>query len=573
MGGVVTVARSDVPGPPVRVDELDDAAARLRSRAGVVGPAAEEVVSEWRALPGPYDTADAVDLVERMTSLGAGGSQTSEAFSWVGEVLSELAEALRLCEKRRSVVVDEHALTDRAVASPRADFDVAVARVHSDIDGALDAACRDLAALAAPPPLRLAAGVGAGPLIGPRITWSMRSEQAAADAVLAPLVEAARGGAGRVRKVLVDHPEWAERISGRRVAPSAVRDWWVALPPGTAAALIEGAPAVIGALGGVPPLARVAANSVVARERIPAVEREIARFEAVMSEGAMATLQAERRSALDRLRAERSYLDRVVAGDVQLVLYQPDENRIVEMIGTPGPGTRRVLTYVPGTFTSVDGFYRGEVQELPQWLVRQDQGTLAFVWKGTEFPGDDERTGIVNQMAGINEANDQNRAGPAGEALARFVSEMRSDPRIAASRHIAGGYSWGLVPVTSSEVAGVRYDSVHSFAGAWVPVGWKANGATEYYHWSYTDFLSIAQDLGWVGDGRNPDVMPGFERHIFERPGDYEVPLGGDLAPFLGPNGPSVRISLSPLGNHQLITESSEDNAPVLNRLSKEMSK
>lgn len=550
----------DVPELPVRSDGMEHAAHELRGRAAAVPPAAEEAVAGWNDLRARYDAPEAPELVESMTLVVEGGNQTSEAFSRIGAVLGELADALRLLEKRRSAVFEEAAAGGSDIATGRAHIDLSIARLRSDIAAVLDDACRDLSGVAAPPPMSLASGGSVAPLVGPRITWQMRTEQAVLEIVLAPLIEAARGGAGRVRTMLATHPEFVERIRQRPPAPDAVRDWWNALPTGAKTALTHGAPAVVGALGGVPPLARVAANRVVARDRIAFVDRDIAQLESLLKEGAMATLRAERQTMLDRLAAERSYLDRVVAGDVQLVLYQPEANRIAEMIGTPGPGTQRVLTYVPGTFTSVHSFYGNAVQELPRWLSKGDTGMVAFVWKGTDFPGDGDRAGLADQVVGIGEANQQDRAVPAGESLARFANEMRTNPDVAAARQIGGGYSWGLVPLTGSELAGTHYDSVHSFAGAWVPRGWAADPRTDYSHWSYTDFLSIAQDLGWVGDGRNPDVTPEFEHHVFERPGDFDVPLGGDLAPFLDPNGPSVRISVSPMENHQLIVSTRPEN-------------
>ncbi|MEV7827778.1 hypothetical protein [Microbacterium enclense] len=555
-------ARIEVPEVPVRADDLDDASHRLRGRAWAVAPAAQQVVVGWSDLRSRYDAPEAADLVERMAIVEKGSAQTSEAFTRVGEVLDELIDALRLLEKRRAAVVDD---SESAMAGGEsAGVELSIARLRADIAEVLDQTCRDLGGLAAPPPLPLAADGGAVVPVGPRVTWQMRTEQAASEVLLAPLVEAARGGAGRVRAILAAHPEWAERIRQRPPAARAVRDWWAALPPETRSALTHGAAGVVGALGGVPPLDRVAANRVVAQDRLPTVRREIERLDALLSEGATATLQAERRSALDRLNAERDYLRRVVAGDVQLVLYQPDENRIAEMIGTPGADTRRVLTYVPGTFTSVESFYEGGAQDLAQWLFTQDRGTVAFVWKGADFPGDDGDSGPTEQAVGILEANDQQRARDAGERLARFVQEMQIDPPIAAARQIAGGYSWGLVPVTSSELAGAHYDAVHSFAGAWVPEGWVANGVTTYSHWSYTDFLSMAQDAGLVGSGRNPDVTPGFVSRIYDRPGDYDVRLGSELAPFLDPNGPSLRISTTPFENHQLIVSDRAENRLAL---------
>lgn len=551
----------DLPEVPVRSDELERTALRLRGRCGAVAACAEDVVAGWRELRSRYDAPEVGELTDRMTALAEGGTQTSETFARVGEVLSELVDGLRLLEWRRSVLAEEAARGASGAAFARTDLDVTVARLRSNIAGVLDEACRDLAGLAAPPPLPLAAVGGTGPLTGPRITWQVQTERAAREILLAPLVEAARGGAGRVRTLLADHPEWADRIRRRPPAPGGIRDWWSSLTSAARTALTNGAPDVVGALGGVPPLDRVAANRVVARDRVALVDRDIAHYEALLTEGTMATLRAERQSTLDRLTAERAYLERVVAGDVQLVLYQPEENRIAEMIGTPGPATQRVLTYVPGTFTSVQSFYGGGAQAMPAWLVDQDARMVAFVWKGTTFPGDDEGSALGEQASGIREANEQDRAVPAGEALARFVGEMRSDSQVAEARQIAGGYSWGLVPVTSSELAGAHYDAVHSFAGAWVPREWAADPTTNYFHWSYTDFLSMAQDVGLVGEGRNPDEIPDFSTRIYDRPGDYDVPLGGDLAPFLDPGGPSLRVSSDPISAHLLIVSDQQENS------------
>ncbi|WP_285136977.1 hypothetical protein [Microbacterium sp. lyk4-40-TSB-66] len=556
-----------VPSVPVRADELDHAAHRLRDRATAVAPTADEVVVGWSDLGATYDAPEAAELTEKMSGLSAGGRQTSEAFARVGAVLGELADALAVLEWRRSLLVEEAAAIPTETTGPAsgsADVESAIARLRLDVAAVIDDACRDLAGIGEPPPLPIAAGGVVSSPIGPRITWQMRTEALAAETLLTPLVEIARGGAGRMSQILADHPDWIERFRRRPLASGAVKVWWDALTPGRQTALINGAPELIGALGGVPVLARVAANRVVAQDRLPTVEREIERLESLFDEGAAATLQAERRSALERLRTERDYLGLVVAGDVQLVLYQPEQKRIAEMIGTPGPETKRVLTFVPGTFTSLDSFYGGGAQQLPEWLTKQDSGMLAFVWKGVEFPGDDNSAGPVDQALGIGEANDQQRALPAGESLTRFVSEMRSDTAIAGAQQIAGGYSWGLVPVTASELAGTHYDVVNSFAGAWVPERWTADPTTEYFHWSYTDFLSMAQDLGWVGGGRNPDVMPGFQSRIYDRPGDYDAPFGGELAPFIAPDNPSVRMSLDPFASHQLIASDGPENRLAL---------
>jgi hypothetical protein len=81
----------------------------------------------------------------------------------------------------------------------------------------------------------------------------------------------------------------------------------------------------------------------------------------------------------------------------------------------------------------------------------------------------------------------------------------------------------------------------------------------------------MAQDGMLVNAGRAPDRVPVFESHIYERRTDTEIPLGGDLAPFLDPGGPSLHVSLTPLTNHNLIAGISDDNIGPLNDLRKKI--
>ncbi|MGX9900271.1 hypothetical protein ACW0JT_10800 [Arthrobacter sp. SA17] len=81
----------------------------------------------------------------------------------------------------------------------------------------------------------------------------------------------------------------------------------------------------------------------------------------------------------------------MVDGEIQLAAYDPGNNSIVEMIGTFGGNTSTVITYVPGTLTDEASFYDGGPQSVPQMLVKADAsgGTVAFVYKGSEFPDGD----------------------------------------------------------------------------------------------------------------------------------------------------------------------------------------
>jgi hypothetical protein len=544
-----------VPELPVDFGELSRAADQLRVCAGALPAAGAEVVSAWDGLEAVYTAPETEELRTKMKPLTLVSAAVCEALVRAADLMDQLAEDMMWLAMRRRGLVDDaegflgpsRGIEDRERAMER---EAQIDRFVSDVEERLERACSDLGAITPPPSWGVAIPDAAPPPPGPRWTWSARTQAMAGDAVLAPLVALVRADPSRVARLLSAHPEWEERLRTHPPSPEIVRAWWETLPPGAVAALIDGAPALIGSLGGVPPLDRVAANRVSARARLRGVEDELSGWECVLEEGATADLQADRRAAVARLRVERDYLRGVANGDVQLYLYEPADDRIVEMFGTPGPGTTRILTYVPGTFTRVDSFYRAEVQGVAQWMTDQDSGMVAFVWKGTDFPGDDQYPGQAGFAIGLLEANDPDRAAPAGEALARFQEEVSSDPSLTHGLHLAAGHSWGLVPIAASEMRGARYDQVHSLSGAWVSDGWTPNASTSYAHWSYTDALSIAQDALLVTAGRAPDTLPAFESHLYERSTDVDVPLGGDLAPFVDPDGPSLRVSL-PVGEPQ----------------------
>ncbi|MDF2991689.1 MAG: hypothetical protein K0S37_2203 [Microbacterium sp.] len=565
-----------VPELPIDAVELARVADDLRAKASDLPAAGSAVADGWTGLSEVYQAPEVEELRTKMSALAPISTDVAEAVRRAASIIDGLAESLMwVAMRRRGLLEDVEGFTN----SPRGSSDrersdeltSQIRKLGADIDELVDRARADLAGLGQPPTWEVTIPDATAPPVGPRLTWTTRAQKVSDDLVMAPLLALARGGTSRVARLLAAHPEWADLLRERPPAPDTVRAWWDTLPPGAVAALIDGAPTVIGALGGVPPLARVAANRMNARERLREVEAEIPGWELASTEGASADLQAERRAALAALGAERDYLRAVEAGTVQLYLYQPATNRLIEMLGTPGPVTSRVLTYVPGTFTRVDSFYRGEVQGISQWMTDQDRAMVTFVWKGGDFPGDDEYAGQAGFGIGLLEANDPDRAASAGEALARLQREVASDPALAHARQLAAGHSWGIVPITASEMRGSHYDQVHSLSGAWVPEGWTPNSRTSYSHWSYTDALSMAQDALLVSAGRAPDTVPVFESHIYETPTDTDVPLGGDLAPFLEPDGPSQRVSLSPLSNHNLIAEVSADNIGPMNDLRKKL--
>ncbi len=130
-------------------------------------------------------------------------------------------------------------------------------------------------------------------------------------------------------------------------------------------------------------------------------------------------------------------------GEVQLYLYDPEGGGIIEMVGQPSDTTSATVTYVPGTFTTVDSFYGDHVQQVARWLNQQDPNIVAFVWKEGTFPGEGTSpygAGVLVDSpaaTGLSEANDPRLAHAQAKLLADFEQEMRiSDARLAGAEQI-----------------------------------------------------------------------------------------------------------------------------------------
>jgi hypothetical protein len=248
--------------------------------------------------------------------------------------------------------------------------------------------------------------------------------------------------------LLKAHPELVGKVL--QADPDKVKSWWDSLAadgnPAEQDALIAGAPAIIGAFGGIPPLVRVAANKINAAARIQRDETVIKSLKNVSSQmnliagshvdGYEATIAA--------LKKEIKFLKGAVGENptVQLYLYDPDHSRIIQILGTPSADTSHVITYVPGTFTNIDSFYDKSSQQFAAQLLTGYPDAVAFVYKDGVFPGGDDGTDAIN-YARIGEANDPARALAAGRQLAQFEQGLSTDPTLAAAQSTAIGHSWG----------------------------------------------------------------------------------------------------------------------------------
>lgn len=129
--------------------------------------------------------------------------------------------------------------------------------------------------------------------------------------------------------------------------PAAVQEWWAGLGEDQQDALVSAMPGFIGALNGVPALSRVAANRLLAAEQL----RKIRSQRSFADVDGAPTLRSEFGAGDDLIR----YLERVVAGEVQLYLWQPENGAVIEMSGNPETA-RSALFVVPGTNASISEF-------------------------------------------------------------------------------------------------------------------------------------------------------------------------------------------------------------------------
>lgn len=307
----------------------------------------------------------------------------------------------------------------------------------------------------------------------------------------------------------------------------------------------------LGSLDGIPALARVEAN----KNRVPdLLAAARADLEAVENGWPVDAGRAE------MLRNEIGYLKQVAASQVQLYLYDRDNSRIVEMIGTPGIDTRDVLTYVPGTFTSMNDFYQGGVQQIAREMVKLAPGTVAFVYKDGVFPGEDRVAGGQDFSKIATESNNLDIIAALGKHLASFQTGMRTDPLLGGAEQNAFGHSAGLSIITASEMSKTHYSEVVSLSGSGMPPGWKGSSSTRYTDMSYFDALQLAQQSGPVVlGGNNPRSNPAFEH------GDYYEPPGENLPQSPYPSTyPAIYVPITQLiDNHNLVATTSDDNREV----------
>ena len=280
------------------------------------------------------------------------------------------------------------------------------------------------------------------------------------------------------------YDEYALQLAttGKPPPAEAVAQWWWRLTESQRQQLIAEAPLVVGNLTGVPLESRVAANA-----------RSAAHF--ANAEGISAQ--------------EADYWNRVAAGRVKLVVSDPGNSRIVEMIGEAGPDTARVITFLPGTMAQMKHFYTGSAQQVAQYLVTRSRGTsVAFVYKD----------GSWASWLGPGANTNYDRLQELGGQVAEFQREVLGrEPSLQEASQVAIAHSAGMSVLSGAELSGADFDAVISLGGAFALRDWRPDPGTDYHHFQYDN-----DAINMIDGGRlwTPHELNGvFQQHVFDSEG------------------------------------------------------
>lgn len=175
-------------------------------------------------------------------------------------------------------------------------------------------------------------------------------------------LQVARSDAAALYRSLANNPD---ALAGK--TPHEVRAWWDLLTPEQQNSLVSDQHWLMGNTNGIPFDRRVEANRLSAQEMLAA--------------GGLSDTQ-------------REYLE-LVAGSatteptVRLISFDPNADRIIEMIGDMGEQTNNIVNFVPGTTADMEGFYNSSTQQLGLALADDANppgSTVVFVYKDSPFP-------------------------------------------------------------------------------------------------------------------------------------------------------------------------------------------
>ncbi|WP_127817689.1 hypothetical protein [Microbacterium sp. CPCC 204701] len=353
--------------------------------------------------------------------------------------------------------------------------------------------------------------------------------------------------AADMKALAAAHPELLEQVL-RESTPEQVAAWWGELPGGQQQSLIANLPGLVGALGGVPALARVAANKLVAAERLKTLrsslralrERGVGDYDTNQPYAAESAV-ANYLEKVQALEAEVGFLERVASGDAQLYLYDPAGSRIIEMFGNPDTANV-VMSFLPGTNTTMESFY-------------DSKGITAFTRMQVETPlGGTNVAGLVVMLGPFPNIEDLWSEGPQhnwyadvlGRRYAGFSRELgviTGDKPVVSVEHSFGSAVGGV-----AETTGAHFDARYMLAGIGMRAGWERQDGTAYYAAQGPGDVNRYLD-GMELNGLGYAVTPSEANGVDERPSGYGVP---DVWPhaLFGPGPVLVEMGSEALVQH-----------------------
>lgn len=289
--------------------------------------------------------------------------------------------------------------------------------------------------------------------------------------------------ASDLRALAAAHPDLL--LDLRHARAEEVSEWWAGLSdsPAQQDLLIQHLAPFLAALGGLPARVRVAANRVHAKVRLASLRQELRRLRSRGYDTHSTqpyAVEAAAAAHLDRLRtlaAEIGYLDRVARGDVQLYLYEPRDERIIELVGDAHRADV-ILSVMPGTNTTMESFYTSSathgITALAHWQVMNpspDVDVAAFIVKSGRFP---QLTDVWSEGPQHNSF-----AEPLGREYARFVDELRVIT--AGTPILSAEHSFGSSVGGEAEKRGAHFAGRFLLAGIGMTEGWHPQEGTQYY--------------------------------------------------------------------------------------------
>ena len=312
---------------------------------------------------------------------------------------------------------------------------------------------------------------------------------------------------------------------------SDVRAAWDALSPEQQQALIDNHHVEIGAMNGIPFEARVQANDKNIDREVSELNAEIEKLTKEIEDGKhndkWFTFKDEEEKAketLETLTKRRDYFETLRSGDGNgAVLFDPDNNRVIEMVGDPSGATKDVVTFVSGTNTTINSV--GDYADLPDYLVREGNvngnPTVAFNFYDGRFQGEDKWISWPWEDPKTSNDNPWHLR-ELGANLAEFQEAVAAEDFSRNAESHVIGHSAGHSVVTASEFASktrdgvpdAHYDHVHSLSGSYAPYGWSQQGSTEYDHYAYEG--EPIHFLDYQPVWATPQAHDAWENHIFD---------------------------------------------------------